>query len=137
MPSDDTSPARRTISNPYIRRNCHLSGGIKLSDEQIGEIRRLYANENMSTVALAEKYNVTSAHIYSVVKGITRRDAPGLTPELREKVHERRRKKLTDADVKRIRELWNDTDMTLAEIGKVYGVTDANISMIVSRKRRK
>jgi DNA-binding MarR family transcriptional regulator len=113
-----------------------LSGGTKLSDEQVAEIRRLYATEDVSTGNLAVRFGVTASYVYYVVKGLVRQDAPGLTPELREKVHERRRDKLTDADVKRIRELWNDTDMTLAEIGKQFGVTDANISMIVSRKRR-
>ena len=101
----------------------------KLTLKQVDEIRKRYSRGGITYKQLADEFNVSSPHIYSIVNahvwhtgykriGYTRR---GDT-------------KLTQTQVDEIREKYAKGDTTQRKLAKEYGVVHSQIGNVVRRK---
>lgn len=50
------------------------NGRVKLTDEQVREIRRLYAMGNTTILLLASQFGVSKSQIYNIISGAQRRE---------------------------------------------------------------
>ena len=114
-------------------------GEAKLTAEDVFEIRRRYAEENVNQYDLADEYPVSQGQIGRIVRGevwteLDRRvedyeDGP-------EDGADRYNTKLSDEDVEEIRERYENEDISQADLAEDYPVHQSQISRIVNHKRR-
>lgn len=108
-----------------------LHGRHILTEQQVLEIRELYAQGGVTHADLAQRFGVGNAAIHHVVSGdkwthvggpITRSRVDGVTVKS---------PKLTIEDVREIRRLHATGDLFQREIAEKFGVTQTNVGMIV------
>lgn len=101
----------------------------KLTWAEVDEIRNLYASGQFTLQDLASQFGVVKTNISSIVRWITwRRDdsPPPSYPGT---------KKLTETDVSNIRAEYGTGKVLQKQLAKRYGVSSAQISVIVNRKQ--
>ena len=68
-PSDNIAHAYRTFNTASRNRSCgEEHGASKLTEEQVSEIRQLYASGEYSQVRLAAMFNIVQPHISRIVR---------------------------------------------------------------------
>lgn len=95
----------------------------KLTPEQVAEIKDLWDVTEMTQVDLAAKYEVSQSHVSRILSG-TRRQGKQSS----------RNRNLTDAQLQDIRLKAMTTDLSQAEIGKPYDLSQSEVSAIVTGK---
>jgi len=108
----------------------------KLTELQVQEIRIQYVTSNASQLSLSKKYNISESVVQSIVNNkiwkhiikdnyIKKRESKGENHGCA---------KLTESQIKKIRETYINGDSSETQLAKIYGVTIANISRIINRK---
>lgn len=106
-----------------------MDGRTKLTDKDVGEIRERYNTGGVTQKQLSAEYAVDQTTISQLVryKRRTNRQKP---------VNVDHRKKLTDLDVKRIRNRYASGGVTQQKLAVEYGVTQTAIGLIVREMTR-
>lgn len=107
--------------------NTHRSSSTKLNQDKVAEVRSLYATGEWTQHQLAKKLGISRAVVQQVVTGTTWKDSKYLP----EKVSY---KKLTEAQVVEIRELYAKGNVFHKDLAVQFGVTAAAICNIVRGK---
>ena len=110
-------------------------GNRKLSDDQVADILREFTTTDMTHSALARKYGVTRQTIWDVVNRNTYKHLSDYQPGLGESVSKRKPyRRLTDAQVREVRDLYATGEYTQAALCELYGESRYRISRVVNRK---
>lgn len=96
--------------------------GVRLSDEQVVEIRRAY-EAGTTQVVLAGRYGISQKTVSSLVVGRSRRAAGG-------PITTGRRQKLTDDDVTEIRRLARD-GASFGALATRFGVSPPTVTGVI------
>lgn len=104
------------------------SASAKLSNESALEIRTLYSTGNFLMRELADRFAVSMDTIGGVIGGRIWKEAGGIR-----KVDNR--KKLTEADVKSIRELYSGGGYSYVRLARMYGIDQSQIAHIIKGKQ--
>lgn len=146
-PKGNLNPAkrldvRRKISEA-IRGENHYAA--KLTNDHVAQIRMFYDGSFEAREKLAKKFGVKPKHILAIFMGQKRKD-PNYQPDLTrltkripriargEKFHSA---KLTNDQVKSIRNEYDGTSGCLARLGRKYGVKSNHIGRIIRMERRR
>jgi predicted transcriptional regulator len=105
---------------------------VKLTDEQVVEMRRSYVEDGQLQRNLAIQYRVGQDYVSRIVRGIDRTEAGGPTVD----VGFRGGFQLSDKVVAEIRQARRD-GLTLAELAVKYDVTVSYVSMLCNGRRRR
>lgn len=116
--------AQVSPEQPRTRRHSHA----KLTESDVVEIRHLY-NRGILQSDIAARFNISRGNVASIV---TRQIWANVAPEQPYTPHEHIAK-VTEDDVREIRRLAA-LGITQREIAERFGVTRANIGLIVSRR---
>ena len=107
----------------------------RLTAAKVTEIRGRYAAGEATLTELAERFGVSKATIFNVVRGRGWKDAPGpiLTPDRTGPAcgEEHPRARLTDAKATEIRRLRAAGGVTLTELARQFGVTSGTVARVV------
>lgn len=106
------------------------SGKATLSEDQVAEIRRRYAEGDTIQVALADDYGVNRQTISKIVNNQRWSEAGGDVSIDRYK-NPARAKDLSKKDLDRIRRRWWSGSYTQTELGKMFGISQSRVSRIV------
>lgn len=114
----------------------------KLDDDKVRSIRNRYADGTVPAHELASEYNVDPSIILDVVHRRTWAHVdPDQPIKLPDKFHFRSRHgesnssaKITENDVRIIRNMRATSNITLRELGQMFGLSTTNIGDIVNRK---
>lgn len=114
-------------------------GTSKLTEEDVIEIRKLYASGEYKQEDLAEKYNVQRGHISRLVRGIEWVHVGGPVCGKNEvyRGEGRPSSKLTANQVREIRKLRRIENLSYRKIGARFGVTGKTIEDIVKGRKWK
>ena len=121
---------RAKFDENYTRTNFSTDAR-KLSDEDVGEIRRLYNDEKVSIAQIAEDYDITAAYVGSLVGNKYRIDKD----YVRKNFQGSRRPRLTKEDVAQIRDKYNRKDVSLEKLAKQYNRDVPYIRDVVRNKK--
>lgn len=130
-------------SHDMLAKGRHVAGTAKLDIEEVAAIKGEYVPRYGELERLAQKYNVNRATIWAIVNGhnwayvkpdtsVERFDGPLETNKPKGAAHHRA--KLTEADVREIRRLYDAGEMTLEAIGERFGLKKAQTYQIAIRK---
>ena len=101
----------------------------KLTEENVHDIRELYATGQYSQPQLGKRFGVSHVCIGGIVRGKEwKRSGGPLSPN-------QRHWHLTENDVSRIRELSTSKQYSQKAIGQMFGVSQSHISDIVNGKK--
>lgn len=116
-------------------------GGAKLTSEDVIEIRRLYAIEQLSQPDIAQRFGVTRECVSGIIRG---RTWTHLNSELPVKLSDPKRHgkvgsrnnsaKLTEETVKEIRRLYAGGGETLCSLAAKFGVSQAAVGHVIVRR---
>lgn len=110
----------------------------KFTDAEVRKIREEYADgETVST--LTDKYDSSMGTISRIVTGKTYPDAGGPTDvdthdRMARRGSDANSAKLTADEVREIRRMYAERDLTMAEVGEEFGVSSTTVCDIVNRK---
>jgi hypothetical protein len=108
------------------RRGTALRSATKLTADQALAIRLEYANSDITRKQLAAKYGVGTPAIRSVLLGTNWKDAGGPLSKSEDI--------LTPDSVRAIREEYRKGRVRQADLATKYGVSEATINMLLSRR---
>lgn len=108
-----------------------------LTNDEAKEMRHKYAGGD-TVKELSDEYSVSMGVVSRVINGVTYTDAGGPTDT---DTHERMARrgedantsKLTESDVREIRRVYDEEDVTMKEVGERFGTTATNVCDIVNR----
>lgn len=103
-----------------------------ITNDQAVEVVRLRA-EGMSHSAIARKLGHSRKVIGGILRGSTFQYLPGASERMAA-VKKFGNAKLTDADAREIRRIWDEGKVTYAELGRRFGITDVSAANVVKRK---
>lgn len=107
---------------------------IAVTDEQVAEMRRRYlAGENSRT--LAQEYGISRAQTARILAGTSR--GPAELPEWKRRGFRKPNTKLTDDQVREIREAYAAGDVTTRDLAARYEINCGYVSDLINRKERK
>jgi plasmid maintenance system antidote protein VapI len=117
----------------------------KLTEDQVTEIRRIYAAGTMDAKQMGQLYGVSAASIDNIVNGATWGHVDGIDPEQLAAIRLTRRlesqakatdatRKLTEADVLAIRSEYVPRKVSMYKLAEKYGVSQSVVSEIINRK---
>lgn len=124
---------RGRANRPIIVGSAH--GNAKLNEDNVREMRSLYATGCYSQIKLADLYGVSQQVISCAIRGITWGHVPtgeqvrDNRPIVRGSAHGKA--KLTELDVLKIRELYAAGGVTQEQLGLQFGIKQPNVSHIV------
>lgn len=134
---DAKSNARDSIDNgdwdaPIGERQ----GQSNLTDEDALEIRERYANEDITYADIQGEYGISAPALSNLINGNTWKHVGGPTDT---DTHERMAKrgedstnsKLSENEVREIRDRYGSGDVTMAELGSEYGVSASAINYVL------
>jgi len=107
----------------------------KLTVQQVRQVRTLYATDNYSHRALADMYGVSSHTIGRILRCEAWQHVDG-SPSISRLVRGEvcHASKLTEYDVKRIRQLYSTGNYSQKDLGRMFGVSQPAIGYIIHRK---
>ena len=104
------------------------------SDTEVREIRLAYANTRVTQETLADRFRLSETFIGRVVRGQIRLEAGG--PIRDPKVGHAGNYKLSDDQVRALRQAYWEDGVSQAELARRYDITPAHSCNLVHRKRR-
>lgn len=141
---EDAAEKGRLTGPGYKGEEHHQS---KLTEEEVVEIREKYATENQQFQELAEEYDVNRPQIGNIISGRKWEHADGPIfskkeiAEIRKKNFPDENKenqgsgngqsKLTEKDVKEIREKYHNEDVYQKHLAEEYGITRGSVGDLV------
>ena len=99
---------------------------VQLSDTDVDDIRYLYNYENVPFSELAKDYEVSETHIADIIGNRAYRDE--------KYIRTRFPTKLTDEDIKEVRRLYNEENVTFTQLAKDYKVSEGHVADIVGNR---
>lgn len=113
-----------------------------LTEDMVREMRELYATGDVTYSDLSERFDVAMATVSRVITGEGWDHVDGAIDfDWRErsarKGSDNGVSKLTEDDVREIRDTYEREDITMAELGDRYDISSTNVSDIVNRNRWK
>ncbi|MDC3413897.1 HNH endonuclease [Terrihalobacillus insolitus] len=120
---------RHAFENDLLAKGSKI-GISKLTEKQVIEIKRLLNETNLSTAKIGKMFNV-SGNTISAIKHNRTWSHVGNKIINKETNY---KKKLTETEVKKIKQLLSENTITQSEIAKMFGVTVPNISSIKNGK---
>ncbi len=103
---------------------------IKLTPNDVNEIRNLYNNNNISQKDLAIKFNVTTSTIGHVINNISHFDKEYIKTNNKKSL----KRKITEEIVKEIRDEYNNKNISCSQLGEKYGLTSGYVCDIINNK---
>jgi hypothetical protein len=132
----DEHPSR---VHPERRPRGEAHGNAKLSDEQVVEMRRLYAAGRITADAIASRYSISKDQLGRIVSGRAWRHVGGpvTLPNTRERVRTRgaahHQAKLTDEAVRELRSRHRQ-GAAIRALARAHGLAPATVGAIVRRE---
>lgn len=111
-----------------LKEKGNRGGKRKVDGEDVREIRRRYAGEDISQSALAADYPISESYLGEIVRGKTRTDVGGPTANYN---HTKHHSSLGADDVREIRRRYEEEDICQATLAEEYPVSSATISDII------
>jgi DNA-binding XRE family transcriptional regulator len=105
-----------------------------LNDKKVLEIRTLYKTAKYTYLNLGKLFNVSKSTIKDIICGKTWKHVDGLIIKdntRRNEIHPK--SKLNSFDVLEIRTMYNERDMSIRKIAKIYNVSKETIRKIVQK----
>lgn len=107
------------------------SGTAKLTENDVAQIRRLLLESKLTQSEIGEMYNVCPSTISAILHvGWQHVPKPDIARKPLNKGEQHHLAKLTEADVRQIRQELAESQLTMTEIGIKYGVSQTKISHI-------
>jgi hypothetical protein len=100
-----------------------------LTEEQVLEIRRLYATGGYTKRDIAQAFGISATHAVALIHGDSWGHLPGATTE------EKQKPKLDADSVREIRRLYAEGGMSQREIASRFGIFQTMVSHIIKRRR--
>jgi DNA-binding transcriptional regulator YiaG len=115
--------------NDKRRHGTHIQGSkqwkASLTEEQVREIREL--SKSMTQREIARRFGLGYKHVWHVLHDTWKHVDVDVVEKFRST-------KLTDEQVREIRQIRNDTGMSYQAIGKIYGVSGGCVCLVCLRK---
>jgi len=142
-PQENSAHASKLKLVAYGTRNA----AAKITDEDVVSIRKMYDSGEFTQNQLSNKFNLSQGIIGKIINGLLWEHVPYSGERSLERIscnqsnYTRNLRgdnnywsKITESQVKEIREMYNNGDMTYKQIADLYGVTPQNIRSIIIRK---
>lgn len=113
---------------PHVKNEL-LKHRRKLTDEQIINIRNLYASGNYTQTKLAQEFNISLTQIFRIVSNQSWTDNPNRNVKIKPNI--------TEKEVLEIRKLYDSQNFSQAELGKKYNISSSQVGRIIRRERWK
>lgn len=109
-----------------------------LTKQQAREIREIYAETNATYATLSDEFGVSFGTLSRIITGESYPNAGGPTDtdthdRMAKRGEDANKSKLTESDVRAIRDEYGTGDVTMAELGDRYDISATNISDIINR----
>lgn len=116
----------------------------QLTDNDVIEMRKLYAETKLNSVEIAKKYGISHSNAMGIIKGNLWNHVTDYNVKDFENLKKRKYKeaslkgenrssaKLTEDDVKQLRLLYRDMNITMKQLGEKFGVKDNTVSSILT-----
>jgi len=136
---DAKSNAQDAIDNgDYPDMHGENAGMAKLNDDAVLEIRERYAEGGVSIKELGDEYGVAFTTISHVINGTQWKHVGGPTDvdtseRMGRKGESANNSKLTEKDVKEIREMYENEGTTMYDVAERFDTSRTNVSDIVNR----
>jgi hypothetical protein len=109
----------------------------KVNPEQVGEIRKLYA-DGVPSSAIGRRFGISQQQAHRLATGTSQRRNPVSVndPDWKRAGHRNARTKISDAQVDRIRRLYAAGSLSQREIGEMFGVSQSHVCKVVNFQDR-
>lgn len=150
-PSPKLTLDRKNVNKNYCKSNCRWASRAtqsqnrtdsKFTKKKVAEIRCRYFGGNIKQATLAKEYNTTQAAISQIVRGAAWLETGGPTHPCslgrnrNERGQNNPNSKITDTQAQAVKRLWKQRRLAQAEIGALFGISQAQVSKIVLGHRQ-
>jgi len=137
----DGNKANSALTNLYwtsfAQVNLDNKQASKLDKKDVLKIRKMYFEERKDTTSIGKKFNVTNVTVRNIIANITFSDVPhNYMDHIKEigKGERSHKRKLSNEQVQQLRDEYAKGGITQRQLAKKYGIHQANVWAIISRR---